>query len=198
MATVKVATSEHGYKCSRPESSRIINKRAGHHMAILEAIEASAFSTWVRESPSIFAYTFILTLHAIGLAFLAGLHSVISLRLLGRWKAIPLAPLEKFYPTMYVALWVNIVSGAALLAAALIEKMTQPIFYFKLAFIAIGVTVLMRMRTRVFGDTAAMAAGTVSTEGRTLAWISLVAWLCAIITGRLSEYPDLVNGLFGI
>jgi len=167
-------------------------------MGILEAIEASALAAWVRESPSIFAYTFILTLHAIGLAFLAGLHSVISLRLLGRWKAIPLAPLEKFYPVMYAAFWVSAISGALLLAAALVEKLTQPIFYIKLVSIAIGVFVLMRMRTRVFGDTAAMAAGTVSPEGRKLAWIALVAWLCAIITGRLSEYPDLVNGLFGV
>jgi hypothetical protein len=108
-----------------------------------------------------------------------------------------LAPLEKLYPTMYFALWINVISGAALLAAAITEKLSQPIFYFKLGFIAIGVVVLIRMRTRVFGDTSAMATNTVTASGRTLAWISLVAWVCAIITGRLTEYPDLVSGLFG-
>ena len=164
-------------------------------MGILEAIEASAFSTWVRESPSIFAYTFILTLHGIGLELLVGLHSMISLRLLGGWKRIPVAPLEKFYPLMYIALWINIVSGLALLVPAITEKLAQPIFYIKLAFIAAGVTVLLRMRRRVFGDAAAMAAGTLSAEARTLARVALAAWFFAIVTGRLVEYPDLAASI---
>jgi len=37
---------------------------------------------WVRESPSIFAYTTILSLHAIGLAII-GIRTLIALRLLG-------------------------------------------------------------------------------------------------------------------
>lgn len=164
-------------------------------MGILEVIEASAFSTWIRESPSIFAYTFILTLHAIGLALLVGLHSMISLRLLGSWKAIPVAPLEKLYPLMYTALWINIVSGLALLATAITQKLAQPIFYIKLALIAAGVVALLRMRKRVFGDAAAMAAEAITPEARTLAWVALAAWFFAIITGRLVEYPDLAASI---
>lgn len=160
-------------------------------MGFLEAIESSAFATWVRESPSIFAYTFFLTLHAIGLAVLVGLHAVVSLRLAGAWKSIPVAPLEKFYPIMYGALWINILSGLALLATAITDKLSQPIFYVKIGVIAAGVVVLMRMRTRVFRNEASMAAGTMTPEARTLAWMALVIWTLAIVTGRLVEYPDL-------
>ena len=35
---------------------------------MIEAIEGSAYAVWVRESPSFFAYTWILSLHAMGLA----------------------------------------------------------------------------------------------------------------------------------
>ncbi len=50
---------------------------------MIEAIENSAYAIWVRESPSIFAYTTILSLHAIGLAIIVGINTVVALRLLG-------------------------------------------------------------------------------------------------------------------
>ena len=39
----------------------------------LEAIEATGFSTWLRESESPFAFYFILLFHTFGLALLVGL-----------------------------------------------------------------------------------------------------------------------------
>jgi len=165
-------------------------------MSILQAIESSAISVWVRESPSIFAYTLILSLHAIGLAFLVGLHWVMSLRIVGFWKTLPILPFEKFYPAMYIALWVNIVSGLLLLAAALTEKLSLPIFWIKLAFIAAAVTILIRMRKEVFGHLD--ANGEATRQGRALAWAALGLWAGAIVSGRLSEYADLVKMWFGI
>jgi len=165
-------------------------------MGILQAIESSALSAWVRESPSIFAYTLILSLHAIGLAFLVGLHSVMSLRVIGFWKSLPIPPFEKFYPVMYTALWVNIISGLLLLAAAATEKLTLPIFYIKLALITAAVVVLIRMRKEVYGhlDTN----GEATPQARKLAWSALGLWAGAIVTGRLSEYADLVKLWIGI
>ena len=67
-------------------------------MGLIEAIESSGFAAWVRESPSIFAYTSILALHAMGLALIVGLNTVIALRLLGFAPGLPLAPLRKLFP----------------------------------------------------------------------------------------------------
>lgn len=159
-------------------------------MGILEAIESTGFAVWLRESPSIFAYTFFLSMHAIGLAVLCGMHSVISLRLLGAWNGIPLAPLKKIFPWIYLAMWIEILSGLSLLSAAAVSKLTQTTFYIKLAFIAAAITVLVRMHRRVFNDQVA-GSGVVTDEARLLAKLAIVFWFFAIVVGRLTEYPDL-------
>jgi len=50
---------------------------------MIDAIENSAYAIWVRESPSIWAFTTILSLHAMGLAIIVGINTIIALRLLG-------------------------------------------------------------------------------------------------------------------
>ena len=46
-------------------------------------VEESAFSVWMRESDSLFAFPGILAVHTIGLGLLAGLSGAFALRLLG-------------------------------------------------------------------------------------------------------------------
>ncbi len=57
-------------------------------------IEDSALSTWIRETPSIFAYPAIITLHTIGMGFLAGGSMAIDLRILGFAPRMQLAPMR--------------------------------------------------------------------------------------------------------
>ena len=83
-------------------------------MDLLASLENSGFGTWLRESPSIWAYPAVLTLHTIGLGVLVGGNAVLDLRLLGYGKAIPRAPLEKLFPVMWIGFWVNAISGVAL------------------------------------------------------------------------------------
>ena len=54
----------------------------------LTAVENSAFSTWLRESNSIWAYPTVLTLHTIGLALLVGANAALDLRVLGVGRRI--------------------------------------------------------------------------------------------------------------
>ena len=56
---------------------------------MIDAIENSAYAVWVRESPSISAYTWILSLHAMGLAIIVGINVMVALRLLGFVPEIP-------------------------------------------------------------------------------------------------------------
>jgi hypothetical protein len=166
-------------------------------LQLLEAVENSAFATFIRESPLLSAYTLALSLHAMGLAVVVGLSSAIALRVLGRAPSIPLAPLRGLFPVMYAGFWVNALSGLALLAANATGMLANPLFYLKLVFIAGGVLVMRLLRGQVFTD-ALSDGGSVPPHARTLAFASLACWGAAIVTGRLTAYPYLIEYYFGI
>jgi uncharacterized membrane protein len=163
----------------------------------LEAIENSAYPTFVRESPSMWAYTLVLSLHAMGLAIVVGLSTMIALRLLGLAPTIPLAPLKRLFPVMYVGFWVNALSGLALLAANATGMLANPMFYVKIAFVAGGVLVMRLLRHRVFNERLA-SGDAPPAEARKLAYASLACWGIALIAGRLTAYPYLIEYYFGI
>jgi hypothetical protein len=154
-------------------------------MELLASLENSGFGVWLRESPSIWAYPAVLTLHTIGLGVLVGGNAVLDLRLLGFGRAIPLAPLEKLFPLMWTGFWVNAISGVALFIADATTKGTTWVFMTKLAIIAVGVLLLLALKRIVYrrGE----AASETST-GRALAAASLALWFLAIVTGRYMAY----------
>ena len=154
-------------------------------MEWLASLEGSGFATWLRESGSIWAYPAVLTLHTMGLGVLVGASSVLDLRVLGCAPRIPLAPLEKLFPIMWVGFWINAVSGVALFAADATTKGTTTVFMAKLVIIVAAVLVLFGMRRTVYGRGTVTTSTTVS---RLLAVTSLALWLLAIITGRYMAY----------
>ena len=166
-------------------------------MSFLLSLENSAFGTWVRESKSLWAYPTILFLHTVGLGFLVGLNAAIDLRILGVARKVPLAPMESFYKIMWAAFWVNALSGTALLIADATTKLTNPVFYIKMSFVALAVINMVAIRRRVFHrrgfDVAAAAA-----FGRALAITSLIFWGGAITAGRLMAYFGPVSGAPGL
>jgi hypothetical protein len=170
-------------------------------MQLIEAIENSGLATFVRESPSLLAYTLVLALHAIGLAIVVGFSAAIALRLLGVASAIPLAPARSLFPLMYIGFWINALSGLALFAANASGMLANPVFFVKLGFIALGVLTMRLLRNGVFGDAQleSLAAGAaLPAYARTLAIASLVCWGAALIAGRLTAYPYLISSYFGI
>ncbi len=156
-------------------------------MNFLDTLENLGISTWVRESPSKFAYPTVLLLHVIGMGVVAGLSSLISLRLLGFSPKTPVQPLEKLYPLMWVGFWVNAITGTGLLLASATKRFVDPVFYIKMVFIFAGVTILHLTRKRVFQSLG--PEGTLP-EGcaRGLAWAALICWFFAITAGRLLAY----------
>jgi hypothetical protein len=162
---------------------------------LIAAIEDSGIATWIRESPSILAFTLILSIHVIGLALIVGMSTVIALRLLGFVQELPLAPLKKAFPILYIAFWCNAISGLALFAAETSKMVSFPVFWIKLAFIALGVLVMRALRNLVFDDAvlAGVEAGAVPAIGRKLAVASLICWGVALIAGRLTSYPELLS-----
>jgi len=165
---------------------------------VLEALENSDLAIWVRESPSIFAYTLVLSLHAVGLAMVVGTNTLIDLRLLGFAKGIPLTSLRKLYQTIWAGFVVNAVSGVLLFMPEARSMSAMPAFWGKLIFVALGMTVAVQLKKRCLNDDAALASGVVPDLGRKLAWASLACWYLALIVGRLTGYPELVTAWFHI
>ena len=153
----------------------------------LQTIEETGFSTWLRESESPFAFYFILLFHTFGLALLVGANFVVDLRLLGVARAIPIAPLKRLFPIMWVGFAINAVTGILLVVAYPTKSLTNPDFYAKLAVIGLAVWVMQRLRSQVFEDASLSEADRMA-RGAALAKWSLFLWFGAITAGRLLAY----------
>ena len=155
--------------------------------AVLAAIESSAFSRWLRESPSLLAFPLMLSLHAIGMGLAAGINGALALRILGAAPRVPIEELQRFQPVMWTGFWMNAASGVALLYAYPTKALTNPDFFLKLAFIALALVVVRSLDRRLFGAVSAPRAS-LTVPVRRLAVASLVCWSGAIIAGRLLAY----------
>ena len=152
-------------------------------------LENTAIGVWTRESPSIWAYPTVLTLHTIGLGVLVGANAIIDLRLLGFAPRLPLPSLSPLYRFMWAGFAINAITGALLFVANATTKSTQPIFYVKLALIAAALAITGAIRRAVAGEpsTSHQPAPPVR-SARRLAVVSLVLWTGAIAAGRLMAY----------
>lgn len=159
----------------------------------LETIENSGFSTWVREAPTVLAYSTVLAFHTFGMAFLVGLSAMIALRALGFARGLPLAPMEKFFPLIIVGFWVNAVTGVVLTMLAARSLFANPDFYVKLAAIAGAIVSLRMLRTGLFGDGKDLNAGPVPLNTRIAAVAMLVFWAVAVTAGRFTAYSAYVR-----
>ena len=166
-------------------------------MQLLASLENSGFGAWVRESSSLWAYPTILFMHTVGLGFLVGLNVAIDLRILGVANKLPLAPFERFYRIMWLAFWINTLSGTALLIADATTKLTNRVFYIKMTCILFAVISMVLIRRRVFRGEA-IDRGALAASARTLAVASLVLWAGAITAGRLMAYFGPVSGAPGL
>lgn len=157
-------------------------------ISFLAWLESTPFSIWMRESPSVFAFPIILSLHTIGMGLVAGLNAVIGLRILGVGGGIPVVELKRFLPMMWFGFWLNAVSGVALLMAYPTKALTNPVFYLKLTLIAVALLLVGAIGRRVFGGPGSAEAAANGRAARLLAAASLACWAGAITSGRLLAY----------
>jgi hypothetical protein len=146
-------------------------------------IESTALSVWIKESPSLWAFPFILTVHAWGMGLLAGSNAALDLRILGFAPGVKLSTMVKFYPVMWFGFIINAISGVLLFIGYPTKALTNPVFFLKLAFIAAGMVVMVWLRRNV------VAPDRVSEiSGKRIAVLSLLLWAGAIVSGRLLAY----------
>jgi len=165
---------------------------------MLDYLENLALADWVRASPSIFAYTGVLTAHAVGLSIVVGVNTIIGLRLLGVAPGIPLVGLRRLYGIVWVGFLINLVSGLLLFIAEAHAMAALMLFWAKMVFVATGMIIAELLKRLYFSDVASVQAGVVTRVGRNLAIASLVCWGLALIIGRLTGYPDMVNHWLGL
>ena len=163
----------------------------------LNTLENMPFSIWVRESGSVWAFPTILLLHTLGMSIVAGLSGIMDIVLLGFWPSVPVKPLERLFPMIWIGFVLNAITGTILLIADASTKLRNPDFYVKMVFIFVGVWLLSVMRHRVFEDPQ-LDKGPVPAKAKTLAWASLACWFGAICAGRLLAYLGPVSGLSGV
>ena len=154
---------------------------------IFKTIEESGLSSWIRDSPSIFAFWFILSFHAIGMGLLVGASVVIDLRILGVARDLPLPPLKGLYGIIWSGFWIQVASGTLLLIAYPTKALTNPDFYLKLTLIGIAVAVTQMLKRRVFSDSS-LSESDMMMKGKALAMWSLFLWAGAVTAGRMLAY----------
>ena len=155
-------------------------------MEMLAQLEASGFAMFVKESGT--AYTTALALHTIGLAFLVGISGGTALRILGVARSLPLAPMEDFFPLMWVGFWINAVTGVVLLSLYPTKFLTDGTMYIKLGAVALAMLNIRMLRAHVFGDGANLDTTAGTTKAKRLAGALLAVWVVAITAGRLTAY----------
>ena len=142
-------------------------------------IEDTAFSAWIRESPSLLAFPTFLIIHAFGMAFLAGTNVALNLRVLGFAPTVPLPSMQRFFPILWFGFVINLISGLLLLISYPTKALTNPVFFVKMGCIAVAIVLTMLIRKRVILE---------GQSGKAMAILSTLLWLTAIVAGRLLAY----------
>ena len=154
-------------------------------MALLAALQNSAFSTWLLGSDSIWAFPTVLTLHTVGMMVLVGSSFALDLRLLGAAPGIPLDALRILFPVMWSGFAVNFVTGSMLFAADATTKAAMPLFVIKMGLVVLGLATVVLARRVVY---RAGSEPDITPAARGLALASLAVWILAITAGRLLGY----------
>jgi hypothetical protein len=146
-------------------------------------IESTAFSDWIKTSPSLLAFPFFLVVHAWGMGLLAGANAAVDLRILGLAPRVPISGMARFYPVVWFAFVINAISGTLLLIAYPIKALTNPVFYLKLACIAAGMIFMSWLKKNVV-----VPNNLSRNSAKVIAVLSLLVWAVAIIAGRFLAY----------
>ena len=160
---------------------------------MLSWLESTSLAVWLAESPSVWAFPTILTLHTAGLAMLVGVCWVLDLRLLGILRHIPLAAFRWVFPVIAVSLTVNIVTGLLLFVKNATTWGTAVPFLVKMLLVAASVATLVPIRAHVLrGDDVSRVPPESSRAkaGNVRLWAvaSILLWSAAVTAGRLLAY----------
>ena len=152
---------------------------------MLDWIESTQLGVWMRESPSLWAFPTVLTLHTAGMAVLVGASWLLDLRLLGINRNVPLSGYRWVFPVVSIGLLVNLATGALLFVKNATTWGTAAPFLVKIGFVIVSAATLVPIRALVLRSDE---QHDVSGNARLLAIASILAWTSAVTAGRLLAY----------
>jgi hypothetical protein len=155
-------------------------------MSFFHSLQDSAFTDWFLGSDSIWTYPTVLTLHTVGMAMLVGASIVIHLRVLRVGTGFPLERLRGVYKIAWVGFSINLFSGVVLFITEAADRAADPVFYIKLASIALALWLGVIVKRRLVDRGPAPA--TKVRVAQLLSLTSLGLWTVAIVAGRLMAY----------
>jgi hypothetical protein len=155
-------------------------------MTFVNWVENSMLGIWMVDS--IWAYPIVLSIHAVGMSIVVGTIIIIDLRILGLANSIPLKSFEKLFAVAWLGVALNFLSGVALFATEPAKFFYHPVFWIKIALIAIGALSVYMLWNKV-KDVADDSES--SAQIKFLAVLSLLLWSCVIIAGRLIAYIEM-------
>ena len=150
-------------------------------MEILWWIEDSKIGMLV--SSSQWGYPIVLSLHAVGMAVLVGVSLMLTMRVLGLGSAVPVTAMAPYWTVAFWGFIVNLLSGVALFMGSASTLFFNKAFHIKLIGVVIGLALtwwLVKICVRGSGD--------VSGKHKGFAVGAVIAWIIALIAGRLIGY----------
>jgi len=153
---------------------------------VLESLETTGIALWLRESPSVWSFPTVLTLHTAGLMVVVGACWLLDMRLLGITRKVPLSAFRWVFSAVAVGLVLNVVTGVLLfIKNATVWGASIP-FFVKMGLVVGAAATLLPIRSYVLRSSETQRE--VSGQARLLAIASIVVWTAAVIAGRLLAY----------
>ena len=151
----------------------------------LEWLQDLPFSMWIAGSESLLSFPLVLFLHSVGMGLSAGTAYVVCMRLVGVGRPLPVSSLRVLFKIFWGGFFLNLVTGSILFAAHATTTGYVPMYYAKLALIAVGMVLSVPIRRFVDGE---RSDGVIPGRVKGLAVLSLLVWTGVITTGRLIAY----------
>ena len=154
-------------------------------MSFYDWIESTAVGTWVRESP--WGFPGGLIVHVWSMAFIGGMSLLVALAIFGRAPRLLPALLGRYLPVTWSAFGISLLSGLVLMATYPDKVLGNVVFWLKLVFIAMALALVTSVQRRCMA-LSSIDAAPFPAALKLRAALILLAWFCAIITGRLLYY----------
>ena len=148
-------------------------------MGILDWIGHSSVGVWISES--LWGYPIVLSSHAVGMAVVVGVVTMIDIRVLGYARQIPITTFKSLFNLAWGGFALNFISGCLLFTGDPVKFFNDWPFRIKISLIILGmISVWLLLREVKVDETSARA--------KAIAVFSLVCWFGAITAGRLTAY----------
>ena len=161
-------------------------------LELLDSIQDIGWIMWVRDANTVLGYATVLAFHTFGMILVVGISTAIALRTLGVASDVPIAPLRKYVPLMWIGFFVNLGTGLVLFFQDGRKFATSYDYWIKM-FAVVGAVTTTQMLLTYLRDPAVADMRPVPSKGRTLAGAVLFCWSVAVTAGRLSAYDPFIQ-----